>query len=186
MWKAIFQNKLTIYKANLPSFVQKIIKSRCYVDLSRRLWQKSHPKMAAWERLIQHEMTHMCRIKFRCDIIIIIAYNFGACLNFWKVSQLTLIPSRSGHFHLRLTFVFPTFGERNSFNTCLKRKELSMDFIVGRGPLAKIISLRGNPLGNIFTVVQCIVSYMLDYHKKFPSKKLAKHRENGWSVIILY
>jgi hypothetical protein len=23
MWKAIFQNKLTIYKANLPSFVQK-------------------------------------------------------------------------------------------------------------------------------------------------------------------
>ena len=33
MRKAIFQNKLTIYKANLPSFVQKIIKSRCYVDL---------------------------------------------------------------------------------------------------------------------------------------------------------
>jgi hypothetical protein len=29
MWKAIFQNKLTIYKANLPSLVQKIIKSRC-------------------------------------------------------------------------------------------------------------------------------------------------------------
>jgi hypothetical protein len=26
MWKAIFQNKLTIYKANLPSFVQKIMK----------------------------------------------------------------------------------------------------------------------------------------------------------------
>jgi hypothetical protein len=52
MWKAIFQNKLTIYKANLPSFVQKIIKSRCYVDLSRRLRLKCHPKMAAWERLI--------------------------------------------------------------------------------------------------------------------------------------
>ena len=52
MWKAIFQNKLTIYKTNLPSFVQKIIKSRCYVDLSRRLRLKSHPKMAAWERLI--------------------------------------------------------------------------------------------------------------------------------------
>ena len=32
MWKAIFQNKLTIYKANLPSFAQKIIKSRCYSD----------------------------------------------------------------------------------------------------------------------------------------------------------
>jgi hypothetical protein len=27
MWKAIFQNKLSIYKANLPSFVQKIKKS---------------------------------------------------------------------------------------------------------------------------------------------------------------
>jgi hypothetical protein len=52
MWKAIFQNKLTIYKANLPSFVQKIIKSRCYVDLSRRIRLKCHPKMAAWERLI--------------------------------------------------------------------------------------------------------------------------------------
>ena len=52
MWKAIFQNKLTICKANLPSFVQKIIKIRCYVDLSRRLRLKSHPKMAAWERLI--------------------------------------------------------------------------------------------------------------------------------------
>jgi hypothetical protein len=37
MWKAIFQNKLTIYKANLPSFVQKIIKSRYYVNVSRRL-----------------------------------------------------------------------------------------------------------------------------------------------------
>jgi hypothetical protein len=45
--KAIFQNKLTIYKANLPSFVKKIIKSRCYVDLSRRLQLKRHPKMAA-------------------------------------------------------------------------------------------------------------------------------------------
>jgi hypothetical protein len=144
IWKAIFQNKLTIYKANLPSFVQKIIKSRCYVDLSRRLRQKSHPKMAAWERLIQHEMTHMCRINsemVRCDIIIIIAYNLGACLNFWKVSQLTLIPSRSGHFHLRLTFVFPTFGERNSFNTCLKRKELSMDFIGVTGSYTELHSL---------------------------------------------
>jgi hypothetical protein len=30
MWKAIFQNKVTIYKANLPSFVQKITKRRCY------------------------------------------------------------------------------------------------------------------------------------------------------------
>jgi hypothetical protein len=33
-------------EVNLPSFVQKIIKSRCYVDLSRRLRLKSHPKMA--------------------------------------------------------------------------------------------------------------------------------------------
>jgi hypothetical protein len=57
MWKAIFQNKLTIYKANLPSFVKKIIKSRCYVDLSRRLRMKSHPKMAAWERLIKAAST---------------------------------------------------------------------------------------------------------------------------------
>jgi hypothetical protein len=53
MWKAIFQNKLTIYKANLPSFIQNIIKSRCYVDLSRRLRLKCHPKMAVWERLIK-------------------------------------------------------------------------------------------------------------------------------------
>jgi hypothetical protein len=48
MSKAIFQNKLTIYKENLPSLArQKIIKSRCYVDLSRRVRLKSHPKMAA-------------------------------------------------------------------------------------------------------------------------------------------
>jgi hypothetical protein len=54
MWKAIFQNiKLTIYKANLPSFVEKIIiKSRCYVDLSHRHQLKCHAKMAAWESLI--------------------------------------------------------------------------------------------------------------------------------------
>jgi hypothetical protein len=36
MSKAIFQNKLTIFKANLPSFMQKIIKSRYYVGLPRR------------------------------------------------------------------------------------------------------------------------------------------------------
>ena len=42
--KQFFQNKLTIYKA---SFVKKIINSRCYVDLSRRLWLKRHPKMMA-------------------------------------------------------------------------------------------------------------------------------------------
>jgi hypothetical protein len=52
MWKAIFQNKLTIYKAIYHHSSKKIIKSRCYVDLSRRLRVKSHPKMAAWERLI--------------------------------------------------------------------------------------------------------------------------------------
>jgi hypothetical protein len=50
--QTIFQNKLTIYKANLLSFVQKYIKTHCYVDLSRRLWLKCHPKMVAWERLI--------------------------------------------------------------------------------------------------------------------------------------
>jgi hypothetical protein len=67
MWKAIFQNKLTIYKANLPSYVQKILKSRCYEDLSRRLRLKCHPKMAAWERLIgfygpscMHACMHAC------------------------------------------------------------------------------------------------------------------------------
>ena len=53
MWKAIFQNKLTIHKANLPSFVKKIIiKTRCYVDLFRRPLLKCHSKMAAWERLV--------------------------------------------------------------------------------------------------------------------------------------
>jgi hypothetical protein len=49
----------------------------------------------------------------------------------------------------------------------------------GNRPWAKIISFRGNPLGNRFSVIQCIVPWILDYHKKFPSKKLAKHRENG-------
>jgi hypothetical protein len=44
MWKAIFQNKLTIYKTNLPSFVQKILKSRCYVDfnISQTSAEKPH------------------------------------------------------------------------------------------------------------------------------------------------
>jgi hypothetical protein len=32
-----------------------------------------------------------------------------------------------------------------------------LSLVSGRGPLAKIISLRGNPLGNRFSVVQCIV-----------------------------
>ena len=48
MWKAICQNKLTIYKANLPSFVKKIIKSRCYVDLPRsENWKATQKLMAA-------------------------------------------------------------------------------------------------------------------------------------------
>jgi hypothetical protein len=64
MWKAISQNKLTIYKANLPSFVKKIIKSRCYVDLSRRLRLKSHPKMAAWQRLIDSNNLNASSRKF--------------------------------------------------------------------------------------------------------------------------
>jgi hypothetical protein len=34
--------------------------------------------------------------------------------------NFTLIPSRSGRFHLVLTCAFPTFGERNSFITCLE------------------------------------------------------------------
>jgi hypothetical protein len=63
MWKAIFQNKLTIYKANLPSFVKKIIKTRCYVDLSRRPRLKCHPKMAAWERLIKE----IALLQLGCD-----------------------------------------------------------------------------------------------------------------------
>jgi hypothetical protein len=59
-WTTLIE--IAVYKANLPSFVQKIIKSRCYVDLSPRFRQKSHPKMAAWERLIaiqqfKHEYT---------------------------------------------------------------------------------------------------------------------------------
>jgi hypothetical protein len=62
MWKAIFQKKLTIYKANLPSFVQKIIKSRCCVDLSCRPRLKCHPKMAAWERLIVNIFTSVQRV----------------------------------------------------------------------------------------------------------------------------
>jgi hypothetical protein len=45
MWKAIFQNKLTIYKANLPSFLQKIIKIICYVDLSQHKELKRQGKL---------------------------------------------------------------------------------------------------------------------------------------------
>ena len=52
MWKAIFQNKLSIYRVNLPSYTHKIIKCRRYVVLRSQDWQKSTPKMAAWERLI--------------------------------------------------------------------------------------------------------------------------------------
>jgi hypothetical protein len=44
MWKAIFQNKLTIYEANLPSFVQKFIKSRCYVDFISQTSAEKPPK----------------------------------------------------------------------------------------------------------------------------------------------
>ena len=33
----------------------------------------------------------------------------------------------------------------------------SINKVIGRGPLAKIISVRGNLLGNRFSVVQCIV-----------------------------
>ena len=67
MWKAIFQNKLTFYKANLPSFVQKMIKSRRYVDLSCRLRLKSHPKMAAWERLINANF--MAKVYVICQVL---------------------------------------------------------------------------------------------------------------------
>jgi hypothetical protein len=58
------------------------------------------------------------------------------------------------------------------------KTEKFVPLLLGRGPLAKIISLRGNPLGNKFSAIECIVPWILDYHKKFPSKKLAKHREN--------
>jgi hypothetical protein len=54
MWKAIFQNKLTIYKANWPSFVKKMILKKSL--LCRLISQTSAgkpPKMAAWERLIK-------------------------------------------------------------------------------------------------------------------------------------
>jgi hypothetical protein len=40
MWKAIFQNKLTIYKANLPSFVRKIIKSLADLQAVCQEWRK--------------------------------------------------------------------------------------------------------------------------------------------------
>jgi hypothetical protein len=75
----------------------------------------------------------------------------------------------------------------NKFTTPWQRQNIEMKCLkmikilalIGSGPLAKIISLRGNPLGNRFSVIQCVVPWILDYHKKFPSKKLAKHRENG-------
>jgi hypothetical protein len=70
---------------------------------------------------------------------------------------------------------------RNFDGTSLSQlvNKLATSLLRRHRPLAKIISLRGIPLGNIFSVIQCIVPWILDYHKKFPSKKLAKHRENG-------
>jgi hypothetical protein len=47
VWKAIFQNKLTIYIANLPIIRPKNYNKSLLVDFSRRLRLKSHP-----ERLI--------------------------------------------------------------------------------------------------------------------------------------
>jgi hypothetical protein len=44
MWKAIFQNKLTIYKANLPSFVQKIIKKSLLCKLISQTSVEKPPK----------------------------------------------------------------------------------------------------------------------------------------------
>ena len=78
MWKTLFQNRLNIiYKANLPSFVQKIIKSCCYVHLSRWLRLKCHPKMAACMRkanlnenlyVIEQEITHSL-VVFKIGIV---------------------------------------------------------------------------------------------------------------------
>ena len=45
------QTSYCIYRVNLPSYTHKIIKCRRYVVLRSQDWQKSTPKMAAWERL---------------------------------------------------------------------------------------------------------------------------------------
>jgi hypothetical protein len=44
MWKAIFQNKLTIYKANLSSFVKKIIKKSLLCGLISQTSAEMPPK----------------------------------------------------------------------------------------------------------------------------------------------
>jgi hypothetical protein len=44
MWKAIFQNKLTIYKANLPSFVQKNYKKSLLCGLIAQTSAEMPPK----------------------------------------------------------------------------------------------------------------------------------------------
>jgi hypothetical protein len=85
MWKAIFQNKLTIYNANLPSFVQNIIKSRCYTDLSRRLRLKSHPKMAAWERLIRRILSIVWIFWPITLILVWIFQIFRSAITFWVI-----------------------------------------------------------------------------------------------------
>jgi hypothetical protein len=41
--------------------------------------------------------------------------------------------------------------------SCHLNQALFWEFVIGRGLLTKIISLRGNPLRNGFSVVQCIV-----------------------------
>jgi hypothetical protein len=84
MWKAIFQNKLTTYKANLPSFVKTIIKSGCYVDLSRRLRLKCHPKMAAWERLINVVPEQNGKVEYERERLLGIAKKL---MNFHSDSQ---------------------------------------------------------------------------------------------------
>jgi hypothetical protein len=50
----------TIYRVNLPSYTHKIIKCRRYVVLRSQYWQKSTPKMSAWERLITKDVNNTC------------------------------------------------------------------------------------------------------------------------------
>jgi hypothetical protein len=137
--------------------------------------------MHRFERINMHGVFHKPRHvlyspwkELICLLGFILHYLQGICNVICHLTYLRPLP---------LTFALP---KRSLFLKPVTPAWADFQSPLGRGPLAKIISLRGNPLGNRFSVIQCIAPWMLDYHKKFASKKLAKHRENGWSVIIPY
>jgi hypothetical protein len=69
MWKAIFQNKLTIYKANLPSFVQKKYEKSLLLDHSpiNQNFELNESRPKFHHSLKEHHKISNIP-KFRCNI----------------------------------------------------------------------------------------------------------------------